>query len=151
MYPMYPLFSLKTPSFGLEISRVRFQGSWNSCYLALGNEPICPNQLRRRIWGDPRITLKSHQVSSQSPVPQISWKLVQGHPKSWKMDPGIMRIPTSVKVEFCNTSLAKCLVFQSQTPRFRPKNHQKKKPWNRYEQIMFFDPNVPKNLFKWDP
>ena len=41
--------------------------------------------------------------------------------------PGIMINPISVKVAFCNTSVAKCLVFHSQTPRFRPKNHQNKR------------------------
>ena len=37
------------------------------------------------------------------------------------MDPGIKRNPIAAKVDFCNTTLAKCLVFQSQTPKFRPK------------------------------
>ena len=40
----------------------------------------------------------------------------QGHPKSWKIDPGIKRNPISAKVDFCNTSHAKCMFFQSQTP-----------------------------------
>ena len=49
--------------------------------------------------------------------------LSQGHPKSWKIDPGIIRNPISAKDDFCNTSLAKCLFLQSQTPKFKPKNH----------------------------
>ena len=36
----------------------------------------------------------------------------KGDPTSWKMDPGIMRMPTSAKADLCNTSFAKCLVFQ---------------------------------------
>ena len=66
------------------------------------------------------------------------------------MDLKIMRNPISAKVDFCDTSLAKCLVFQSQTHRFRPKNHQKKQPGNSYEN-MFFNPNVFNNLSEWVP
>ena len=49
-----------------------------------------------------------------------------------------MRIPTSLKVDFCNTSLAKFLVFQSQTSRTKPKNHQKKQPGIMHEQTHLF-------------
>ena len=42
------------------------------------------------------------------------------------MDPRIMRSPASARIDFCNTSLAKCLVFQSWTSTFRPKNYQKR-------------------------
>ena len=45
-----------------------------------------------------------------------------------------MRNPISAKVDFCNTFHAKCLFLQSQPPNFRPKNHQKKQPGNRYEK-----------------
>ena len=50
----------------------------------------------------------------------------QGRPKSWNL--------TTLEADFCNTSLAKCLVFQSRTPRSRPKNHQKRQPGNKHEQ-----------------
>ena len=40
----------------------------------------------------------------------------QGHPKSWKIDPGIMRNPISTKVDFCNTFHAKCMSFQMKSP-----------------------------------
>ena len=49
-----------------------------------------------------------------------------------------MRNPISAKVDFCNTSFAKCLFFQSQTPKFKLENHQKKQLGNRYEKIFFF-------------
>ena len=32
MYPMCSLLHLETPSLGLRICRIRFQGSWNCCY-----------------------------------------------------------------------------------------------------------------------
>ena len=35
------------------------------------------------------------------------------------------------------------MFFQSQTPKFRPKNQQKKQPGNRYEQIFFFGLKIP--------
>ena len=54
--------------------------------------------------------------------------------------------PISAKVDFCNTSLAKCLAFQSQTPKFRPKNHQKKQPGNRYEKNIFWSQSSQKTL-----
>ena len=89
------------------------------------------------------------QASLQGNKSHENWS--QGHPKSWKIDPGIMRNPISAKVDFCNTSLAKCLVFQSQTPRFRPKNHQKKQPGNRYEKIMFSVQMYPKISLNGSP
>ena len=42
-------------------------------------------------------------------------------------------------------------VFHSQTPKFKPKSPQKKQPGNRYEQIFFFDPKMPKELSEWVP
>ena len=55
------------------------------------------------------------------------------------------------KVDFCNTFHAKCMFFQSQTPKFRPKNQQKKQPGNRYEKIFFFGPKMSKKLSEWVP
>jgi hypothetical protein len=42
-------------------------------------------------------------------------------------------------------------VFQSQTPKFRPKNQQKKQPWNRYEKIFFWVQKWPKNSQNGSP
>ena len=75
-------------------------------------------------------------------------KAAQNHEK---VDPGITRNPISAKVDFCNTFHAKCLFFQSQTPKFSPKNQQKKEPGNRYEKNCFFYPKVPKKLSEWVP
>ena len=75
----------------------------------------------------------------------------QGYPKSWKIDPGIIRNPISTEVDFCNTSYAKCMFFQSQTPKFRPKNQQKKQPGNRYEKIFILGLEMPKKLSEWVP
>ena len=47
----------------------------------------------------------------------------QGHAKSRKMSPGIMRDQTSAEVVFCNTSNAECLVFQSRASRFACQGH----------------------------
>ena len=43
------------------------------------------------------------------------------------MDTKIMRNPTSAKVGFCNSSTATCLVFQSQTSKFKLENIRKNK------------------------
>ena len=43
------------------------------------------------------------------------------------------------------------MFFQSQTPKFRPKNQQKKQPGNRYEKNFFFGPKVPKKRSEWVP
>ena len=56
-----------------------------------------------------------------------------------------MRNLIAAKVIFCNISLAKCLFFQSQTSRFGPKNHQKKKPGNKHEQTHFLIPKYLKS------
>ena len=105
-------------------------GSWfmahGSWFRAREPSNLPPTWRVRRIWGDPRITMKSYQISSQSPGQQKSWKLFLRHSKSWKTAPGIIRNPTSVKVGFRNSSNAKCLVLESQTSRFRPKNRQKR-------------------------
>ena len=110
---------------------------------------------------------KKHRICPKPPSPKSRWKFInfraclqgnkshenwsQGHPKSWKIDPGIIRNPISTKVDFCNTFHAKCLFFQSQTPKFRLKNQQKKQPGNRYGKNCFFGPKVPKKLSEWAP
>ena len=62
-----------------------------------------------------------------------------------------MRNPISTEVDCCNSSYAKYMFFQSQTPKFRHKNQQKKQPGNRYEKNCFFCPKVPKKLSEWVP
>ena len=104
-------------------------------------------------------------VSGSGMTPESPWTVVkfqvslqgnkshencfQGHPKSWKLNPRIMRNPISAKDDFRNTSLATCLAFQCKTPKFRLSNHKKKQPGNRYDNLIFFSPKVPKRLSKW--
>ena len=113
-----------------------------SCVMSqvLFNDLVCPKN--QPTYPQPT------RFSGSGMTPESPWKVIkfqailhgsrshenwsQGHPKSWKMDTGTMRNLISAKVDFCNTSLAKCLVLQSQTPRFRLKNHQKKQPENGY-------------------
>ena len=57
-----------------------FRGSW-MLVIGTGDEQFTLHQAGRRIWGDPRITLKTHQVSSQFPGQQKSRKLVPKSPK----------------------------------------------------------------------
>ena len=57
-----------------------------------------------------------------------------------------MRNPIPAKVDFCNTSLAKNLVFQFQTPRFRPRNHQKKQRGKKNDKCTFVDQKYPKSF-----
>ena len=66
-----------------------------------------------RIWDDPRITSKliNFQANLQGNKSHENWS--QGYPKSWKIDPEIIRNPISAKVVFCNTFIAKCLFLQS--------------------------------------
>ena len=114
-----------------------------------------PHRLKTTMFPRPGMTPKSRwkfinfRAGLQGNKSHENWS--QGHPKSWKIDPGIMRNPISTKVDFCNTFHAKCLFFQSQTPQFRPKNQQKKQPGNRYEKNCFFCPKVPKKLSEWVP
>ena len=110
-----------------------------------------PTHLGLRIWDDSRILWKfiNFRASLQGNKSHENWS--QGYSKSWKIDPGIMRNPISTKVDFCNTFHAKCLFLQSRTPKFRPKNHQKKQPGNRYEKISFFCLKMPKKLSEWVP
>ena len=85
--------------------------------------------------GRPEKSSNFRPVPKAAKVMKIGSKGTQNHEK---MDPGIIRIPTSARIDFCNTSLAKFLVLQSQTSKSRPKNHQKKKPGNKHEEIHFF-------------
>ena len=91
----------------------------------------------------------SFQASLRDNKNHENWS--QGHPKSWKNDPGITRNTISAKVDFCNTFDAQCLFLQARTPKFRPKNQQKKQPGNRYEKNCFFCPKIPKKLSEWFP
>ena len=43
------------------------------------------------------------------------------------------------------------MFFQSQTPKFRPKNQQKKQPGNRYEKIFFLVEKCPKSFQNGSP
>ena len=133
------------------MSHVSCLRSCSMVWCAQKTAQLTPNPLGRRIRDDPRITLKviKFQTILHSNESQEIWS--QGHPKSWKIDLEIMRNPISAKADFCNTSLAKCLLFQSQTPRFRPKNHQKKQPGNRYEKIMFSVQMYPKISLNGSP
>ena len=110
----------------------------------------------------PREQANYHQPSGcfgSGTPPESPWKAInfqasfqgQGDPKSGKINPGIMRNPIAAKIDFCNTSLAKCLVFQSQTHRFRPKSHQKKQPGNKYGTFIFFGPKVSQKPLKRVP
>ena len=89
------------------------------------------------------------QANLQGNKSHENWS--QGHLKSWKNDPRITSNPISAKVDFCNTFHAKCLFLQARTPKFRPKNQQKKQPGNRYEKNCFFCPKVPNKLSEWVP
>ena len=86
------------------------------------------------------------QASLQGNKNNENWS--QGYPKSWKMQPGIMGNPTSVKFHFCNISHAKCLVFQSQTSRFKSKKASEKETWKQASQNTLFLIQSPKKLSK---
>ena len=103
------------------------------------------------IWGAPRITLKViiFQASLQGNKSQENW--FQGQPKSQKMDSGIMRNQIAAKNDFRDTSLAKCLVFESQTPRFKPKKHQRKQPGDKMKRLFLFGPRVPNKTLRMGP
>ena len=102
----------------------------------------------RRPSGHPWKSI-NFQASLQGNKCHENWS--QGHPESWKIEPEIIRNPISAKVVFFNTFHAKCLFLQSRTPEFRPKNHQKKHPGNRYEQILFLSHQKSKKLLKSFP
>ena len=76
------------------------------------------SQDRPRVLQDAKVKPPSMQNNrfgyQKCQDPHENWS--QGHPKSWKMEPGIMRMPTSTKIDFCNTPLIKCLVFNPGHP-----------------------------------
>ena len=80
---------------------------------------------------------EGHSISSQPPGQQSRESWFPKPPQIRKTEPGEMRNPTSARIDFCNTSNAKCLAFQSQTSRFRS-NNQKKQPGNKHEKIHSF-------------
>ena len=92
----------------------------------------------RGIWGDPKITLKSHQIASRLQGNEKHENWSRCHPESWKMRPVIMRIATSAKADLCNTVLSNCWLFKPQTCRIRPNNHQKIKPGDKHDQNTYF-------------
>ena len=110
------------------------QGSLLAAILPPGTGRYHPRCTCPELRGPSRQPWKSinFQASLQGNKCHENWS--QGHPKSWKIEPEIMRNPISAKVDFCNTFHAECLFLQSRTPEFIPKNHQKKQPGNRYEK-----------------
>ena len=110
------------------------------------NQPFTTNRAGRRIWGTPN----NHNEKSYN-FEKRETKFRQIRPKAIQ-ELGIMRSPASAKVDFGNTSLTECFVFQSQTStRPRPKKHLKRKPDNEHEQIHSPWANVLKELSKWGP
>ena len=101
--------------------------------------------------GNPEKPYNFKTAPSESPRQQKNENWSQGHPKSSKLDPGMIPNPISAKDDFCNTSLAKCLFLQFQTPKFRPRNHQKKQPVNRSGKSSVFCLKITKKLSKWVP
>ena len=103
----------------------QFQGSWNCCYRA--REGTIYHQ--PGIWGDPKITLKIHQISSQSPGQQKSWKLVPRQSKimkngSWNHE----------KSDFCESWFlqylpCQMLVLATPTTRFQTQKSSEKTTW----------------------
>ena len=77
---------LKGQSLISHVSCLVSQVSWTVCCPPKKNQS--PSTHRRlRIWDDPRITMKIHQFSSQSPRQQKPWKLVPRLPKIMKNRP----------------------------------------------------------------
>jgi hypothetical protein len=66
------------------------------------------------------------QASLQCHKSHENWSW--GHPKSWKMDPEIMRNPISVKVDFCHTSHTNACFYNPWHANLYPPNHLKKHP-----------------------
>ena len=98
MYPMYPLLSLKIPSLGLrDLGVFVTKDSEGTIYHPPGALPgsgVTPESPWKVI--KCQVSLqgnKSHENRSQ------------GHLKSCKMDNKIIRSPTSLKADFCNSSL----------------------------------------------
>ena len=89
--------------------------------LGSGREPIYSPE----IWGDPRNTLKSYQISNHSQGQQKSWKLITSPPKIMKIRPW-----DHEKSNFCESWFVQyiaCHMIGYPIPdiKFRPNNHQK--------------------------
>ena len=143
MYPMYSLLNLKTPALGLRISETDVRDPGTVATRAQ-DPPILRPLEWPEIWCDPRITLKCHQTSSQSPGNERHANLCQGHSKSWKMDSGTMTNTASAKVDFWIMYRAKCLVSNPRHPDPDPKIIRKN--WKQQWTNPCFWSNVPNNF-----
>ena len=87
--------------------------------------PSPPNHSGLRIWDDPRILWKfiNFRASLQGNKSHENW--TQAYPKSWKIDPGIIRSPIFTEVDFCNTSHAKCMFFNPRHRNLDPTTRRK--------------------------
>ena len=82
MYPMYSLLNLKIPSFGLRISRIRFQGSGIIVTRARGSNHLPPTQKvpRSRVTPEWKVT-NFKPFSNAANVMKIGTKATQNHEK----------------------------------------------------------------------
>ena len=67
-----------------------------------------------------------------------------------KMDPGTMRNPITAKVDSCNASHAKCLVFQTWHPDSNP-TITRTKTWKQAWRNQTCLVQCPQQLSKWNP
>ena len=102
-----------------------------------------------RIWDPPGISSKNNEIYTCFQYlylaprdSQSEYSCDLGHlfvsKMTSKMNPKIIKIPTWVKLDFCNPSNAKRLFFTSQTPQNMTQNHLKNIPHNRFPKKNLF-------------
>ena len=103
-----------------------------------------------RIWDDPRIIWKfiNFRASLQGNKSHENWS--QGDPKSWKIDPGIIRNPIFTEVDFCNISHAKCMFFNPRHPDLDQKTNRKNNLEIDMKKSFFWSKNAQK-AFRMGP
>ena len=101
--------------------------------------------------GWPQNHTENHQFSSQSPGQQKPWKLVPRPPKIMENWPGNHEKSNFCKSWFLQYLPSQMLGFPTPATQIQTHKSSEKHPGNRYEKILFFGPNVSKNLFKWVP
>ena len=120
-------------------------------YCTQKNAASPPNHSGLRIWDDPRILWKSinFRASLQGNKSHGNWS--QGYPKSWKIDPGIIRNPIFTEVDFCNTSNAKCMFFNPRHRNLDPTTNRKNNLELDMKKSSFFVQKCPNNFQNGSP
>ena len=89
------------------------------------------HQKGRRIWWCPKVDMKNHQTSSQSPGQQELWKLVPRQPKSLKNAPWNHEKSNFCETRFLQYLLCHMLGFPIPSIQIQTQNASEKWTWKQ--------------------